>query len=114
MISIQQLKDDYNWREAFEFAEGFTIDDVVEIQHAIEGYNDGDDWIIWGRLRGAVHGDGPWFCLKAGCDYTGWDCRASRMSYVASTRKLLIQMGMDFGMRQRFGLKQPEEVCDGR
>lgn len=109
MISIRQLKDSFDWQEAFKYADGFTIDDVVEIQHAIEGENDGDDWIIWGRLRSAVPGDGPWFCLKAGCDYTGWDCQAAGTSYVASTRKLLIRMGMDFGMRQRFGIPEPKE-----
>lgn len=104
MTTIQELSESYDWTEAFSYANGFGIDDVAEIRNAAEGENDGDDWIIWGRLK-----DGRWFYLRAGCDYTGWDCQAWGDSFVAATEEELIRMGMDFGSRQRFGLKQPEE-----
>jgi hypothetical protein len=102
MTTLEDLKI-CDWAEAFSYAKDFTADDVVQIHGACEGENDGDDWIIWGRLR-----SGAWFSLKAWCDYTGWDCLASGTSYTANTKKELIRMGMDFGMRQRFGIPQPE------
>lgn len=102
MITIQDLKESGDWEEAFSYANGFGIDDIAEIRNASEGCNDGDDWVIWGRLK-----DGRWFYLHAGCDYTGWDCQASGDSSVADTEEELIRMGMDFGARQRFGIPQP-------
>jgi DNA-binding CsgD family transcriptional regulator len=102
MLTVEELKQDYDWIEAFSYASEFTLDDVREIKGAVAGYNDGDDWIIWGRLR-----DDRWFCLKAGCDYTGWDCKASGSSSTANSKAELIRMGMDIGMRQRFGINEP-------
>jgi hypothetical protein len=101
MITVEQLQADYSWQEAFHYA-SFEISDIAEIRNAIEGENDGDDWIIWGRLK-----DGRWFYLHAGCDYTGWDCQAGGDSSTASSEEELIRMGMDFGARQRFGIPQP-------
>lgn len=78
--------DTYDWEEAFKYAsptecrdhpqsvigksvntDPFTRDDVVKIFGMVEGENDGPEWIVFGRLR-----DGRYFCLRAGCDYTGW------------------------------------------
>lgn len=69
----------YDWEAAFGYAsapdrvEGATCsrdavarEDVVEVKHIDEGYNDGDSWIVCGRLR-----DGRWFFLSAWCDYDG-------------------------------------------
>jgi hypothetical protein len=103
-ISVAQLRESYDWKAAFAYASGFTMDDIGTVHGAVEGENDGDDWIIWGRLK-----DGRWFSLKAGCDYTGWDCQASGHSHTAATKKELIRMGMDSQTRRRFGLLLPEE-----
>lgn len=46
----------------------FGRDDVAEIVAMSEGENDGDEWLIAGRLE-----DGRFFYIEAGCDYTGWD-----------------------------------------
>lgn len=94
MTTRQDLKDKYDWKEAFTYAQGFTVEDVVEIKNAVERENDGDDWIILGRLR-----SGAWFYLKAGCDYTGWECRI---------KAELIRMGMDENARRRFGIPVPK------
>lgn len=104
MLTLEQLKADSDWQEAFHYAEGFAIDDVAEVRNAVEGENDGDEWIVWGKLK-----DGRWFYLKAGCDYTGWDCQASGSSYTSQNKQDLIRMGMDRGARERFGLLTPEE-----
>jgi hypothetical protein len=90
--TLEQLNDDYDWREAFGYAgeEGtcatscqdgpnvesmddtpttlFTRADVAHIEHAVEGEPDEADWLMVGRLN-----DGRHFYLTAGCDYTGWD-----------------------------------------
>lgn len=105
MTTIEELKASYDWKEAFAYASDFTIDDVAEIRNAIEGENDGDDWIIWGLLK-----NGGYFYLSAGCDFTGWDCQASGKSHVHPTEDELILLGMDRGARERFGLLTPGET----
>jgi hypothetical protein len=78
MMIEANWKDDYDWKEAFGFAgnvrtamgcstEPFGIDDVAEVLHSDEGENDGDSWIMAGKLN-----DGRYFFLSAWCDYTGW------------------------------------------
>lgn len=90
-ITLDQLNDDYDWREAFGYAgeprtcadyqsgtnvvslddvdaTAFSRSDVVSIVHSAEGEPDGDDWLMVGQLM-----DGRFFYLSAGCDYTGWD-----------------------------------------
>lgn len=104
MTTVKDLQESYDWREAFRYADDFKIDDVKEIHGAIEGENDGDDWIIWGELK-----DGRWFSLSAGCDYTGWDCQAGGNSHTASSREEIVRMGMVAGTRKRFGLMLPGE-----
>lgn len=48
-----------------------TVADVAEILVSVEGENDGPDWLVVMRLVDGCHA-----FLKAGCDYTGWDCQA--------------------------------------
>ena len=114
--------DDYNWAEVFGEGSGgnctaitpnraphdtetptgtFSREDVAEIRGQSEGENDERDWIVWGRLN-----DGRWFVARGGCDYTGWDCRASNSGDVASTEKDVIQFGMSPDERSRFGVKE--------
>jgi hypothetical protein len=42
--------------------------DVAQILALSEGENDGEEWLLAGRLH-----DGRWFSLAAWCDNTGWD-----------------------------------------
>lgn len=80
-VSSEFLKEDYNWKEAFKYAENagnpisrtlrsFTLEDVQEIVAFSDGQNDGPEWLIIFRAQGA------YVYLHAGCDYTGWDCQA--------------------------------------
>jgi hypothetical protein len=75
---------------------------VVEILGQEEGENDGADWIVWGKLD-----DGRYFIARGGCDYTGWDCRASNSGNVAACREDLITFGMSEDERARFKVMLP-------
>lgn len=73
---------DYDWDNAFGFTadsrpavpgdsislERFSRADVKYVAAYSEGYNDGDNWLMFGETQ-----DGRWFLLSAWCDYTGWD-----------------------------------------
>ncbi len=111
-----QALDDYDWREAFAYADpewvigtanygqkGATFDreDVVELGGVSCGENDGAEWIAFGRLK-----DGRWFFLSAGCDYTGWDCQAGGRSVCAETRELLEARAMTVEERLRMSNEQ--------
>ena len=73
------LSGEYDWPNVFAYGgkpfkagteevdKSFDLEDVAKIEGSVEGENDGDDWIAWGQLK-----DGRWFCVNAGCDYTGW------------------------------------------
>jgi len=83
-IGIEDL-DSYDWEEVFGEGTGgnctqdvesldgtpahsATRADVVEIIAAVNGVNDGEEWIGVFRLR-----DGRFLAAVAECDYTGWD-----------------------------------------
>ncbi|MDD5455037.1 MAG: hypothetical protein PHW62_06045 [Candidatus Ratteibacteria bacterium] len=58
---------DYDWSQAFEYAD-FIREDVEKVIKKCEGEHDGNDWIgIFQLKNGKIAG------LSAGCDYTGWD-----------------------------------------
>lgn len=117
--------DDYNWEEVFGEGTGgnctpiipsvppgskvstvtFGRRDVEIIFGQQEGENDGPDWIVYGRLW-----DGRFFVARGGCDYTGWDCRASNGGNVAKTRNDLIRFGLSADERIRFGVAFPEDT----
>jgi hypothetical protein len=77
----------------------FRRDDVEEITQMEDGENDVKDWIIYGRLK-----DGRWFSARGGCDYTGWDCRATNSGDVADTKDDIIRFGLTDDERKRFGI----------
>lgn len=76
---VKKIQEDYDWRAAFH--EGFhgcegsdpaEINDIFSVIACAEGENDADDWLgVFWML------DGRYLVLRAGCDYTGWDCQAS-------------------------------------
>lgn len=113
-MNIAEMKESYDWSEAFSYAsnvrtatncsgELFGIDDVAEILQYDEGQNDGDSWIMVGKLN-----DGRFFFLDAWCDYTGWDCQASGDAQVADTLENLHRFGMDEAARVRLGITLAE------
>lgn len=100
LINVGQLMEDSDWKSAFDHINSdFVVEDISTVCHAVCGQNEGDDWICYGVLK-----DGRWFCMHAGCDYTGWDCQAGGGSSVHATREEMISMGMTREMRQRFKL----------
>lgn len=112
----------YDWREAFAFANppvptlncrgwgrgpdmlgyvsdhSFTVDDVVEIIAASEGENDGQNWLMLGRLK-----DNRFFVVNSGCDFTGWDCLAGGIGYVSHTQEEAVWFGLGAVERERLG-----------
>jgi hypothetical protein len=87
---LEQLND-YDWEEAFGFANGgnqtynsgvpyaipsnefidttpFDREDVIEIIAIDNGKNDESNWVGVFKLK-----DGRYASVNAGCDYTGWD-----------------------------------------
>jgi len=82
--TVDRIRADGDWRHAFHEAEfggfGGTGDEgpvgilaiLEEVIAAVEGENDGDNWVALVKLT-----DGRYAKVFAGCDYTGWDCRAS-------------------------------------
>lgn len=122
--------ENYDWKEVFGYAgekptygrpsvveciPGVEIDtspfsrsDIEEIYFADEGYNDGPDWVVAGRLK-----DGRYFGLRAGCDYTGWDCQADGHARIARSYDEMIWFALDPDERERFGLpRHRDEVSD--
>lgn len=77
----------------------FTPDDVDRIVDFDEGENDGPSWVIVGVLK-----DGRVFFIEAGCDYTGWDCRASGVCFVADSIEAIHRWGLTDDARQRLKL----------
>lgn len=77
---LEQLNTS-DWDEAFKYANAptcsqfatpcstarFIREDVAEIYGISEGQNDGESWVLYGRLA-----DGRYFSLRGWCDYTGW------------------------------------------
>jgi hypothetical protein len=59
--------DTKDWAHVFAYLDGASRETVAEVLALREGFNDGPDWLCYGRLR-----DGRYFFVKAGCDYTGW------------------------------------------
>lgn len=103
-----------DWRYVFDFAErevyptvadqdisryGFKIWDVAEVYGRSPGFNDGPDWLVYGKLK-----DGRYFHLHAGCDYTGWECQSGGYCYVSLDLDSLIQFAMNDEHRDRLGL----------
>lgn len=78
---------------------GFSREDVAELFGIVDGENDESDWVCCGRLN-----DGRFFALRAGCDYTGWDCQAGGSADVAATKEDILQFGLSEQERGRLGL----------
>jgi hypothetical protein len=118
-ITPEALVNDYDWAEVFGEGTGGNTDkttepvppdsdvsyapasrtDVAEVIAAVNGMNDESDWVGVFRLN-----DGRYLVAVGGCDYTGWDCRASNNLAVAKTLADAIRFGLDEGQRARLGL----------
>lgn len=92
-VPLDEMRAKFSdWRQAFHEAQHGTygsgeslLDDVEEVVAAVAGENDGPDWIALVRLK-----DGRFAKVFAGCDYTGWDCRAGGGIEFYATREELL------------------------
>lgn len=72
------------------------FNDIDKLISSIEGERDNQDWVCVVKMK-----DGRFASVRAGCDYTGWDCRSGGSSTVAKTLKELITFGLTDNERQR-------------
>lgn len=81
-ITVEEMKDDYDWQCAFYEAVHHTwgnssrrkrdnpVEKVTAVHYAVAGENDEGDWLAVVSWSGE---EGPFAVMCAGCDYTGWD-----------------------------------------
>ena len=101
-MNPSDLHGDYDWTEAFGFAD-FGITDVNEIIAISEGENDGEPWIGVFKLN-----NGRFAFLTAWCDYTGWDCQSGGDSYQNDSLASLIRWDMNSSARRRLNMALPD------
>lgn len=92
-----------DWEQAFTYAD-FNREDVIEVIAMDDGSNDGPPWIGIFKLVSGKYG-----YLEAGCDHTGWDCRADGISEQDDNLENLIRMKMGKDDRLRLGKQIPED-----
>lgn len=115
-ITVGELGESYDWEEVFGEGDGGNcggqIDPIAdcdtspvcralvsEVVAAVEGENDGDEWIGLFKLH-----DGRWLVACGWCDYTGWDCQAGNSLAVAKTLDDAIGYGLTPDQRKRLGV----------
>ena len=119
MLTLEKMREDYDWKAAFGFCstpghispvvgsdakrDFFGIGDVTQIVASSEGCNDGDNWVMVGKLS-----DGRYFFLDAWCDYTGWDCQSGGSVIVSLDLSDLWQFGLTDSARDRLGKEPPK------
>ena len=125
-ITMDTLNDDidtdngYNWKHVFADCDEPNVDkevevappgadvsaapisrsDVAEIIAAVNGENDGDEWMGVFKLK-----DGRFLFASGGCDYTGWNCQASNSMLVCGSMEDMMQFGLSPAEAERLGLK---------
>lgn len=118
-VDIPELLDDYDWKQVFgepgsEYGQilqdcppGAVVDittpvrrtDVQEILAAVNGENDGAEWLGVFFLK-----DGRYLVGSGGCDYTGWDCQGSNCTLVCSSFNDVMLFGLTDQQKKRLGL----------
>ncbi len=104
---LTEFKADWDWRSAFSEAssqhsgygdtEPQCLSEVAEIIAADPGENDGPEWISVTKQS-----DGRYLVMRAGCDYTGWDCRAGgKIEYYATLEEAVSKLTLTEDEQQR-------------
>lgn len=90
-----------DWKYALNEASGGKVSsaDIAETLFASEGCNDESNWLAIVRMI-----DGRFAFINAGCDYTGWGCRAWGEVAYDSTLAGLCRLNMDDQQRHRLGV----------
>lgn len=117
-ITIEELLDSYDWEEVFGegpggncngviqvvppgadiSSDGVKRTDVTEIIAAVNGERDESDWVGVFLLK-----DGRYLVAEGGCDYTGWDCRASNSLCVCPSLTDAVNLGLNAEQRKGLG-----------
>lgn len=63
--------DDLKYAFGYNQPQPFKLEDIDDILACIAGHNDEDSWYWIVKLK-----DDRFFLIRAGCDYTGWDCQS--------------------------------------
>lgn len=118
-IELSELVNDYDWSEVFGEGTGGNCDGtiqvvppgakvdssgvsrakVVEILAAVNGENDGEQWVGLFLLD-----DGRYLVAEGGCDYTGWDCQAGNSLCVDGSLEDAIKYGLNPEQQKRLGI----------
>lgn len=83
---------DYDWEEAFGYADGYSNSDVAEVLTAWADSPEG-----YGSLNMAALfrlADGRYATLTAWADTTGWGCQEGGRSYVTATLQEAVDRGL--------------------
>ncbi len=97
--------DAYDWQEAMKYAK-FTFQDIKKVIFTKEGENDGANWELIVFLNSGQYG---W--LSAGCDYSGWYCRAGGESDIVNTLEEAINaLGNKPEIQREIFIKLVEQV----
>jgi hypothetical protein len=116
-ITLDELRSSYDWEEVFGEGSGgnttrdidsidgtgtspFTRQDVVEVIAAVNGENDGSEWVGVFRLA-----DDRYLAAMGWCDYTGWDCRAGNTLTVAETLETAVRFGLSDEARRLLNIE---------
>lgn len=110
--TIDAFANDYDWRQAVLEANPpaqvhgssvditpFAMDGIAEVLRCCDGENDEREWVALLRLT-----DGRFVGMRAGCDYTGWDCQAGGSSHVAETLDDVARLGLTDEERKRLAV----------
>ena len=123
-ITLAELLSNYDWAEVFADQSSGNTDkttepvppdssvdtspasreDVVRIIAAVNGENDGQEWLGLFQLK-----DRRYLVASGGCDYTGWDCQAGNHMAVSSTLEDAIRFGLTDSERERLGLESTSD-----
>lgn len=72
------------------------FEDIAKLLGSVDGENDSSDWLCVVKMK-----DKRFAVVRAGCDYTGWDCQSNGASCVAATLKDLVKFGLSDSERSR-------------
>jgi len=113
-ISVEEMRSSYDWQHAFHeacfgyykpWSEENNIGPVKYVNQVIcadEGENDGKDWIAVVGWSGV---EGLFAVMRAGCDYTGWDCRAGgKIEFYNTIEEALSPLTLTVEERLRFNI----------
>lgn len=83
----------------------YTRESVEKILYIHHGQKDEEDWELLAEMK-----DGGVLWISAGCDYTGWDCRAGGTAVVGSPQKLFTEGPDAIPRDARMDLLKKQEV----